>query len=322
MELKSTGIKISIIVPVYGVEKYISDCIASLCNQTYENIEILLVDDGSVDGSGRICDAWAEKDSRIMVFHIPNGGQSRARNVGLSHATGAYIGFVDGDDCAEPKMYETLFQQALAHDAEIVECNFSGRKSPEPDQMEEGALLQLSGREAIENQIDIRVGKRYPSTSVWSKLFKADLIADLRFPEGKIHEEYGFLCKAFYDCKTYVYCNQRLYKRTLRGDSTTAMKFSVRMLDKLEVFRDRNRFLQEAGDEKLYRLSKENEYVTMLHFFGEACKSELTDLKKQLKEELMLQKKDVLASNLPASRKLKFYLFYLSPGLYERMMHR
>ena len=86
--------KISVIVPVYGVERYISDCIRSLCDQTWKNLEILLIDDGSKDGSGKICDEWAKKDSRIRVFHVENGGQSRARNIGMKEASGDYIGFV------------------------------------------------------------------------------------------------------------------------------------------------------------------------------------------------------------------------------------
>lgn len=100
--------KISVIVPVYGVERYISDCIRSLCDQTWKNLEILLIDDGSKDGSGKICDEWAKKDSRIRVFHVENGGQSRARNIGMKEASGDYIGFVDGDDAAAPEMYEHL----------------------------------------------------------------------------------------------------------------------------------------------------------------------------------------------------------------------
>ena len=138
--------KISVIVPVYGVERYISDCIRSLCDQTWKNLEILLIDDGSKDGSGKICDEWAKKDSRIRVFHVENGGQSRARNIGMKEASGDYIGFVDGDDAAAPKMYEHLYGLMQKYDAQIAECNFEGRKSPEPDQMQEQAVVTMSGK--------------------------------------------------------------------------------------------------------------------------------------------------------------------------------
>ena len=308
--------KISIIVPVYGVEKYIENCIASLCAQTFGNLEILLIDDGSKDRSGQICDEWAKKDERIRVFHIENGGQSRARNVGLEKVTGDYIGFVDGDDMATPEMYEILLNLMIEHNAQIAECNFTGRKSAEPDVLEDGTLVEMCGREAIRKQLDLRESSRYPSTSLWSKLFKAELVKGLRLPEGRIHEEYGYLCEAFLRCENYVYTNQRLYIRTLRDDSTTAMKFSERALDKLAVFRNRNEFLKAAGEEEFYRLSKEQEYVLMLHYYGEACKAGMKDVAKRLKEDILLQKKDIRTSNLPEARKKQFRFFFFSPGIY------
>lgn len=312
--------KISIIVPVYGVEKYIANGIESLCNQTWNDLEILLIDDGSKDKSGQICDEWAKKDDRIRVFHIENGGQSRARNVGLSYATGDYIGFVDGDDMATSEMYETLLTLLQEKNAQIAECNFVGRKSKEPDVMEEGALVELSGRDAIRKQLDLRVDSRYPSTSLWSKLFKAELIKDLRLPEGRIHEEYGYLCQAFLSCENYIYTNQRLYVRTLRDDSTTAMKFSERALDKLAVFRERNTFLKNAGEEEFYRLSKEQEYVLMLHYYGEACKAGMKDVADKLKKDMLGKKNEIMKIGLTRDKLLKYRLFFICPGLYGRLL--
>ena len=153
--------KISVIVPVYGVERYISDCIRSLRDQTWKNLEILLVDDGSRDGSGKICDEWAKKDSRIRVFHVENGGQSRARNIGMKEASGDYIGFVDGDDAAAPEMYEHLYGLMQKYDAQIAECNFEGRKSPEPDQMQEQAVVTMSGKAAIRKTIGLLYGQPF-----------------------------------------------------------------------------------------------------------------------------------------------------------------
>ena len=256
--------KISVIVPVYGVERYISDCIRSLCDQTWKNLEILLIDDGSKDGSGKICDEWAKKDSRIRVFHVENGGQSRARNIGMKEASGDYIGFVDGDDAAAPKMYEHLYGLMQKYDAQIAECNFEGRKSPEPDQMQEQAVVTMSGKAAIRKQLDYYTDSRFPSTSLWSKLFEASLIKDLRLPEGCIHEEYEFLCRAFCNCQTYVYENTRLYHRTLRTDSTTAEAFSERALDKMKVFALRSSYLEHSEDLELWRLARQQEFILML----------------------------------------------------------
>lgn len=310
------AIKISIIVPVYGVEKYIGDCIESICTQTWKNIEIILVDDGSEDRSGQICDEWAERDERIKVFHVKNGGQSKARNIGISHATGAYIGFVDGDDKVKPDMYETLLQLMMKKHAQIAESNFDGRKSKEQDQLEEGIVFEMSGKEAIRKQLDLRINSRYPSTSLWSKLFKTELLRGASLPEGKIHEEYAYLCEAFLKCEKYVYINHRLYTRTLRKDSTTAMKFSERTLDKLHVYRERNQFLKEMGEKELLQLSKEQEYVLMLHYYGEASKADLKNVREWLKREMLSKKNEITESDLPKKKKKQFGLFFISPWLY------
>ena len=110
---------ISVIVPVYNVEKYLKKCVNSICNQTYENLEIILIDDGSTDNSGLICDELSCKDNRIVVIHQNNGGQATARNMGLSAAKGEFIGFVDSDDWIEPKLYETMLSIIQNHDIAI-----------------------------------------------------------------------------------------------------------------------------------------------------------------------------------------------------------
>lgn len=311
--------KISVIVPIYGVDQYLNKCIASICAQTYKNLEIFLVDDGSQDESGKICDEWAQKDSRIRVFHISNGGQSHARNVGLQHATGEYIGFVDGDDWIDSGMYEKMLRVMKKNQAEIVECNFTGRKSPEPDQMEDRAQIALTGRKAIERQLNQQVCSRYPSTSLWSKLFKTELIRDLRLPEGKIHEEYAFLCQAFLRCKKYIYCNEKLYMRTLREDSTTAEAFSLRSLDKLEVFKERNEVLQKAQEHDLYKLSRAWEFELMLHLFAQAHGAGLYEQEKELKTQMRAHRKEVLAGPLSKTKKLQYIVFWISPSLYLKL---
>ena len=311
--------KISIVVPVYGVERYIENCIRSLCEQTWTNLEILLIDDGSKDRSGKICDEWALKDSRIRVFHVENGGQSRARNIGIGAATGDYIGFVDGDDAVSSRMYEILLEAMKESGARIGECNFTGRKSPAPDRIEEGRRIRMGGKEAIRRQLDSAVSSRFPSTSLWSKLFEASLIRDLRLPEGRIHEEYAFLCQAFVGCDSYVYVNEPLYHRTLRSDSTTAAAFSARTLDKLEVYRQRSLFLKQSGETDLYVLSRAQEFELMLHYYGEAYAAGLEDVAARLKAEMKRQRREILSSGLSEKKKGQYRLFFLSPELYAEM---
>ncbi|MCI6553167.1 MAG: glycosyltransferase [Lachnospiraceae bacterium] len=309
--------KISVIVPIYNVEAYIAKGIEALCGQTYANLEILLIDDGSTDSSGRICDAYAAGDARIRVRHIENSGQSHARNVGMEMATGELIGFVDGDDAPLPDMYRRLAELMEAHAAEMVECNFVGRNSPPPDQLEEGGVFVLDGREALHKQLDMEHRSRYPSTSVWSKLFKREIIEDLRFPDGRIHEEYCYLCQALYRCRTYVYVNEILYSRTIRKDSTTKERFSLRTLDKLEVHRERNRFLEETGDRELLELSKAQEYNLMIHFYNQADKNGMKKEAAALLQELRRERRAVMESRLPAKKKLIMVLFYFNTKLYR-----
>lgn len=311
--------KISIVVPVYGVERYIENCIRSLCEQTWTNLEILLIDDGSKDRSGKICDEWALKDSRIRVFHVENGGQSRARNIGIGAATGDYIGFVDGDDAVSPRMYEILLGAMKESGARIGECDFTGRKSPAPDRIEEGRRIRMGGKEAIRRQLDSAVSSRFPSTSLWSKLFEASLIRDLRLPEGRIHEEYAFLCQAFLECDSYVYVSEPLYHRTLRGDSTTAAAFSVRTLDKLDVYRQRSLFLKQSGETDLYVLSRAQEFELMLHYYGEAYAAGLEEIAARLKAEMKRQRMEILSSGLSEKKKGQYRSFFLSPELYAEM---
>lgn len=115
--------KISIVVPIYNVEKYLDQCVKSIINQTYKNLEIILVNDGSIDNSGKICDKYKRQDNRVIVIHKENGGSSDARNVGIQIATGKYIGFVDSDDYIEKDMYEFLYNNMINENADISCCN-------------------------------------------------------------------------------------------------------------------------------------------------------------------------------------------------------
>ena len=178
--------KISVIVPVYNVENYISKCIESIINQTYANLEIIIVDDGSTDKSGDICNYYAKKDERIIHIHQENQGMSIARNNALDIAKGEYIGFVDSDDWIEPNMYYTLYDNAIAYDADISMCNFyyvynSGQKSPYSNENDD--IKVLDGIYKIAHNI------RLSNNCIWNRLYKRHLFDDIRFPEWKTFED-------------------------------------------------------------------------------------------------------------------------------------
>lgn len=314
--------KISIIVPIYKVEKYLPMCIESICAQTYSNLEILLMDDGDPYSCGSICDEYAKKDERIRVFHLENGGQSRARNIGMDAATGDYIGFVDGDDWPQKEMYEKLLKLMIQEGAAIGECNFHGRKKAPGDQIEEGKVICLTGREAIERQLNTKVVSRYPSTSVWSKLFRKEVLEGLRLPDGKVHEEYAFLCEAFLRADKYVYLNECLYERTLRNDSTTAEKFSKRSLDKIYVYQLRNKILEQRREQELLAMSKEQEYELLLHYAALADDARLSTAEETVIRLIKEQKKDIMKSSLSSGKKMQYAMFFFNKRFYYWLRKR
>ena len=174
---------ISVIVPVYNVELYLRKCIDSILAQTYRDLEILVVDDGSTDGSGAICDEYAGKEDRIKVFHTKNRGLSAARNLGLDEAKGEWIGFVDSDDWIEPDMYEVLIKRAEKTGADVVECGLF-RDFPTHRKEIERTDALIESSEACKALLEHRL-----LDSVWNKLWNRDCFSTIRFPEGRINED-------------------------------------------------------------------------------------------------------------------------------------
>ena len=185
---------ISVIVPVYNIKEYLSRCVASICAQTYRNLEIILVDDGSTDGTDKLCDELAATDGRIRVFHKENGGSSSARNLGIEKARGSYLGFVDSDDYIEPDMYERLLKVLTEHGVQMAqigrdEIDANGKKLPnicEPPQ----TLLAYS-REEFLRELLLHRG----DCSFCTKLIARELFAEDRFPMGVLNEDFYLLIK-------------------------------------------------------------------------------------------------------------------------------
>ena len=210
---------VSIIIPVYNVEKYLDKCITSVVNQTYTNLEIILIDDGSPDNCPAICDQWQAKDNRIKVIHNENGGLSHARNEGLKIATGEFIGFVDSDDWIEPNMYELLLTALLETDADIAVCNF--QVEPKKNKVVQNSIelteqRLYSSEEALERLLK-KQGKI--CFCVWNKLYRRNRIINILFPEGKLYEDILWTVKAIGNSKTIVCINSVLYHYLQRPES-------------------------------------------------------------------------------------------------------
>lgn len=230
--------KISVIVPVYKVEDYLERCVCSICRQTYENLEIILVDDGSPDACGRMCDSFAAIDSRIKVIHKINGGLSDARNAGIEALTGESVVFVDSDDWLDPDMIELLHRMKQEYKADIVECSY---RNIYKDRIEEettcsAEIVEGDSQFALEGMLDWR----YFKPIAWNKLYNRQSLGNVRFPKGKLHEDEFTTYQYFWNAEKLVYVDVSKYNydRT-RDDSITGGQFRENNLDACWAFRER-----------------------------------------------------------------------------------
>lgn len=207
--------KISIIVPVYNVKNYIDRVINCLINQTYHNLEIILVDDGSTDGSSKLCDKYKKKDNRIKVIHQKNSGVSVARNVGLKHATGEYIGFVDSDDYISLNMYEELYNNLISTNSDISVCSYLTFKDKLPNFNVEGNIKIFDTIDALKDIISDGVITNF----LWNKLFKREIFENISFPEGKIYEDLYVMPKLIDNASIICFDSKKLYAYYQRNDS-------------------------------------------------------------------------------------------------------
>ena len=216
----SEKLLVSIIIPVYNVEKYLLACVNSVINQTYKCLEIILVDDGSTDSSGRICDECAKADSRIKVIHKVNGGLSDARNAGIDAATGDYLAFVDSDDIIHTRFIEMLYALANYLNADISSVEFKNFYDEETLDLEEilvGKTMILQSEEAI----DKILYQNILDNSACNKLYDRRLFDGLRFPIGKLYEDLAIFYKVYERAKKVVHRREAYYFYRLRRDSIT-----------------------------------------------------------------------------------------------------
>lgn len=226
---------ITIIVPVYNIERYIAKCIHSILYQSYTNLEIIVVDDGSTDASGAICDELAKADSRLRIIHKENEGLAEARNTGLRLAQGAYIAFVDGDDYIEKDMMNQLYQRILQDKAEFALCNIrfvdeagSCIADKETD-LTDGVLSQKAFWAGYYGTFV------YPYVVAWNKLYRKELFHHTFYDKGRLHEDEFILHKIVAQCKTISVVRDRLYNYVQRSESIMGRKYNVTRLQGFEA---------------------------------------------------------------------------------------
>ena len=240
---------ISIIVPVFQVKKYIRKCLDTIIGQTFEYIEIILIDDGSTDESGFICDMYAEKDNRLKVIHKENGGLSSARNVGLEYAKGDYIAFVDSDDWVDLDYIRKMYEVCRLHDCDVCQCGIYDAIN---DDME---IRDSGGVPSIYTPLEFAYAEMsllsWDCVVCWNKLYKSELFKEIRFPEGKIHEDEYTTYKVLNRANRIALLPTRLYYYRRRPESIVAKKYSYKRLDARDAYIEREGFYHDLGEVRL-----------------------------------------------------------------------
>ena len=318
-------IKISVVVPVYNIENYIKKTTESIINQTHQNMEVILVDDGSTDNSGKIIDSIAEQDNRIKVIHKTNGGVTSARITGIKAATGDWIGFVDGDDYIEPEMYEILLQNAVQHHADISHCGYQMVFPSRVDYYHNTRKLVIQNHE--QGLYDLMEGS-FVEPGLWNKLVKApiakkvaaDSIIDLSI---KINEDLLMNYYFFKLSNSAVYYDICPYHYMLRKGSAATSKVNENKL--YDPIRVQKLILVDVGNNELLsniiigRLARF--YISGASMNNPEKKPFIDEYIKMCRRELTKLSSRYLGGSRSRFDKIKFRLCCFSPALY-RCFHK
>lgn len=256
---------VSVIVPVYKVEQYLAECIDSILAQTFTDFELILIDDGSPDNCGEICEEYKKKDNRIIVIHKENGGLSDARNKGIDIAKGEYLTFVDSDDLIHVDYLNTLFSLVKEYDADISMCSM--------EEFPDGSKCTLDTKNTIEDHPIVISGRDacfhlfimdgLISVSAWGKLYASHLYKSLRFPYGRINEDQGTTPIAFYNAATVAVTSLKYYKYRNRENSIMHQEFNIKRFDDLYCTQLSIDYLKTKDDFELIDLA--NHYKQVIH---------------------------------------------------------
>ena len=306
--------KVSVIIPVYKAEKFIDECIGSVLNQTFSDFEIILIDDGSPDNSGAICDEYVLKDNRIKAFHQKNGGVCVARNAGLDRATGDYVLFLDSDDYMPKDAIETLYNDAIENDAGIV----VGRMFSDTEEIKADNSLEIwSGSEAM-----VKGMEDHPALyGCCTKLFKRDLIEDVRFVEGrKVHEDGFFLFLAMIKLPVIAIRNKCTYIYRCNPNSASHEAFSEKYFDVLYFCERKHQIIKENFPELSEKFNNKivKAHITMLHLF---CKTKDKKYNKDVKNSIKMVRKysKYFVAAVPGEKKFFLIVKYGGYPLFRRL---
>lgn len=315
---------VTVIVPVYNTEKELKRCIFSIRRQTYTNLEILLIDDGSTDGSPSLCDREAQEDERIRVIHKENGGVSSARNRGLDEATGDFIVFVDSDDWIEENMISGMLEKAKECQAPLVVCDYV-RSCEKREKIEHKTELLLSSKQILEKYLLEDESVRIPH-SVWGKLFLKELIGNKRFPLMKRTEELLFSTEIFCEAKQcvylpeafYHYCDERENSLMHQADAEHTVKTEIPLL------REQAERIEKAGFQEATKLAWFCFGKRLMYFYlafrDKMLKQEAVCVKQYAKKNRKRILQALKQEYVKKTDKMRIGMFVVCPAFYYRFV--
>ena len=287
---------ISVIVPVYNVEKYIGRCVKSILEQSYRRLEILLVDDGSTDQSGSLCDEWERKDERIRVFHKENGGLSDARNEGIRNAKGEYLCFIDSDDYVEPQMIQVLYENLIASNADMSVCEF------EKQQEGKEAAFPYDGNHRIkeyegEEVLALLYSKEFLNRSTivvaWNKLYRRELFDGIWYPVGRLHEDEYVIHRLLYKAGKLVYTSQSFYHYMQREQSIMSSFSEKKIWDMLAAYEERISFLLQI-EKREYAKLECKEWLYKAKKSYKLCEQKKPEIYKKIQKSIKARSRRLL----------------------------
>lgn len=316
---------ISVIIPVYNAEEYIEKSVESVVNQTYENLEIILIDDGSTDSSGIMCDSLAKGDNRIKVIHKNNGGAADARNYGLSNSTGEYVCFVDSDDYVSLDFVEKLYDTIVNENADISVCDYlyAGNDGTTWKNSKKKYKKNYTNTEALEDMFSC---KQILEVMLWNKLFKKSLFVDnkIEFPIGKMYEDNFTMYKLFYFSKKITLIPDRLYYYVQTDTSVMRGKFNEKKLQMLQCLEETKEFLKLHNCNNLmpyynvYSFSTKRSLINGM-ILDNYDINKIQNLRKDIKSEI----KNILFSRfIDAKMKIKMIVLAINYKLFLKLFYR
>lgn len=301
---------VSVIVPCYKVEQYLSNCIESVTNQSYNNWELILVDDGSPDASGHICDEYADKDKRIRVIHKENGGLSSARNAGMKIMRGDFITFLDSDDFLHKDAIMEMMNLAIKYDAQIVQCDYAkGRDKRFPDWNREETICCYDNHSIFT--------KFAAKIILWGKIYKRELLDGIVMPEGIINEDDWTTWKIYYRATKIIVTSRPLYYYTINPNSIMSNASKRPDTTYYGAYNERILFFSKKGEKDLEEISRLQFCKSLLLSYSNNQLSEKqhTDIRRRFKENWQILRGSHVT---PVILKMLFYGFTICPMLISK----